>query len=124
MTKLSIENESEEKETEKRAEEETKKAAEKALIHHHAFQFVLASFHQGTPRVKAWTALRLAASIATIANSQALDRFRDQAANQPSEALEAVTQDVRKDEEQRQKDQVAVTTQENAVIDASLQGIK
>ncbi|HEV2510345.1 hypothetical protein [Bosea sp. (in: a-proteobacteria)] len=106
---------------EKASEDAAKKAAERALIHEHAFQFVLASFHQGTPRLKAWTALRLAASIAAIANSQEIDAIKNDLARQPAEkALEAVTQDVRKDEEQRQKDQVAVTTLETAVIDGSL----
>lgn len=106
---------------EKGAEKATKKAAaERALIHEHAFQFVLASFHNGTPRVKAWTALRLAATIAAIANSPAIDAFKSEAAKQPDKALEVVTQAVRRDEELRQKDQITVTTQETAVIDRSL----
>lgn len=106
---------------ERAAEKAAKKAAaERALIHEHAFQFVLASFHNGTPRVKAWTALRLAATISMIANSPAIDAIKNDVAKQPDKALDAVTEAVRRDEELRQQDQIAVTTQEAAVIDRSL----
>jgi len=100
-----------------------KDSLDRKLIHDHAFQLLHASVHAGVPRLSARTALRIAATLAAIARSSLVDEIMAGATANPDTALREVDGAVRLDEEQRQRDELAVTTQAAAAIDASLNAL-